>query len=394
MSPGNLTSGDGMQVSVERPETYREKELRRQIAKFLETWGKYDSVQRFARKYGKLNTLRGYLADLDVYFRWLPTVGVSLEPDELVKDNLRCVYESNATDVGTKRKHTDLLDRYVNVCLVENGVDESSRHRKVAAIRMFYKRNDSPLFGDFSMAEGRPEKRKRTPSADDIREVLKALPIQQRAPLVLMWQTGMEPAAALALRWNEVNPDARVLRFDFSGRKSHRKPYFKLAGNDTISLLKIWRQKWAEDMGREATPSDLIFYGKRHGGMSPGWINSCFKKAAIRLYKEGLVTQGDPDSWHIYALRHSFSTECAHAGVDREVREFWMGHVSAISWVYQHPELHEEDFIREYEKVEPYLSLNPSEIVTERRVRGGIRGPSSTVGAPNPGIRLCRVGPE
>src|SRR5215831_9121494 len=96
-------------------ETYRERELRHQIEKYLETWGIYESVERFTRKYGKLTTRREYLCDLDLYFRWLPTVGVSLNPDELVKDNLRCVYESKATDVGTKRRHTDLLDRYANV---------------------------------------------------------------------------------------------------------------------------------------------------------------------------------------------------------------------------------------------------------------------------------------
>lgn len=48
---------------------------------------------------------------------------------------------------------------------------------------------------------------------------------------------------------------------------------------------------------------------------------------------------------------------------------FWLGHVSAISWVYQHPKLHEEDFVKEYLKVEPYLSLNPSEVVVEERVK-------------------------
>lgn len=53
----------------------------------------------------------------------------------------------------------------------------------------------------------------------------------------------------------------------------------------------------------------------------------------------------------MYALRHSFSTECAHAGVRREIREFWMGHISGIAFVYQHgDELHEEDFIQEYAK--------------------------------------------
>ena len=48
---------------------------------------------------------------------------------------------------------------------------------------MFYRRNDSPLFGDFLVTENRPEKRKRTPSIDGIREMFKALRIQQRALL-------------------------------------------------------------------------------------------------------------------------------------------------------------------------------------------------------------------
>jgi integrase len=350
-------------------ETYREKELRRQIGKFLETWGRYESVQRFIRKYGKLNTCRGYLADLDLYFRWLSSVGTNLTPDELVRDNLKCVYESGAAEVGTKRKHTDLMDRYANVYLVEQGLGYSTRHRKVAAIRQFYRRNDSDLFGDFSLSDGKPEQRRKALSADDIREVLKALPLQQRVPLVVMWQTGAEPAAALALKWGEFSLEGKYIRLDFVGRKRHKRPYFKLAGKDSITLLKIWRQKWVEDLERDPAPADLVFSGKRHGPMSPGWLNACFKESAVRLHKQGLVSNGDSDSWHVYALRHSFSTECAHAEVNREVREFWMGHVSAISWVYQHPELHEEDFVREYSKVEPYLSLNPTEVVTEARVR-------------------------
>jgi hypothetical protein len=40
-----------------------------------------------------------------------------------------------------------------------------------------------------------------------------------------------------------------------------------------------------------------------------------------------------------------------------------MGHLSGISWVYQHPELHRDDMIAEYRKVEPYLSLDYNEAV-------------------------------
>ncbi len=49
-----------------------------------------------------------------------------------------------------------------------------------------------------------------------------------------------------------------------------------------------------------------------------------------------------------------------------------MGQVGAIRWVCQHPELHEDDFVDEYQKVEPYLSLNPNEVVTERESRTNV----------------------
>ncbi len=295
--------------------------------------------------------------------------------DELIKDNLTCVYESKATDVETKRKHTDLLLQYTNTYLVEKGNGYSSRHRKAAAVRQFYLRNDSPLFGDFVVADGKAGKQRGMPSADDIREVLKALPTEKRTPLVLMWQTGAEPSAVLALKWGDLRLDGDHYKLEFVGRKRHRRPYFKLAGRESIILLKIWREDWRGIIGREPSEGDLVFLGKKrrfskeHSPVSPGWLNTCFKETAMRLHKQGLVKNGDSHAWHVYVLRHSFSTECSHAEVKPEVREFWMGHVSAISWVYQHPELHEDDFVREYQKVEAYLSLNPGELVTEKRIK-------------------------
>jgi integrase len=362
----------GMQAPT--TETYRERELRTQIKRFMETWGTFESIQRLSRRYGKANTLRGYLADLDLYFRWLRSEGVAMNPDELIKDNLKCVY-SGPEQVATKRRHTDWLDRYANVYLLERGDGYSSRHRKVAAIRAFYHWNDSDLFGAFSLLDGKTEARGRPLSADDIREVMKSLPIEKRAPLLLMWQTGAEPSAVLALKWGEVALDGAYIKLDFAGRKRHKREYFKIAGRDSINLLKIWREEWKAAIGREPMKDDLIFLGKKrrfspeHGPVSPGWLNQCFKETGKRLYAEGLVKNGTPDDWHIYQLRHSFSTECSHAEVKAEVREFWMGHISAISWVYQHPELHEQDFVDEYRKVEPYVSLSQSERAIEERVK-------------------------
>ncbi len=197
-----------------------------------------------------------------------------------------------------------------------------------------------------------------------------------KAPLVLMWQTAAEPAAILALKWADVNLDERYLKLEFAGRKKHKLEYFALAGKDSITLLKIRRQKWTRNMGREPLPGDLIFFNKKrkereeHGPLSPGWLNECFKETAMRLFKEGLISSGDRASWHIYALRHSFKTEPEHAGMKSGVVEFLMGHNKGIAWTYDNrDQLHPADFEEEYARVEPFLSLSPSEIVVEERVK-------------------------
>ena len=197
------------------------------------------------------------------------------------------------------------------------------------------------------------KKRLKTPSSDDIREVPKALPIYHRAPLVLMWQTAAEPAAILGLKWGDVNLEGRHIKLEFAGRKKHKLEYFTLAGRDSITLLKIWRQKWAQNLGREPTPGDLIFFNKKrkehqeHGPLSPGWLNECFKETAMKLHREGLISNGERDCWHVYALRHSFKTEAEHAGMKSGIVEFLMGHNKGIAWTYDNKDqLHPSDLSR------------------------------------------------
>jgi len=45
-----------------------------------------------------------------------------MDPDELVRENLVCVYDSSPTDVKTKRRRTDWLDEYVNDHLLNKGL--------------------------------------------------------------------------------------------------------------------------------------------------------------------------------------------------------------------------------------------------------------------------------
>ncbi len=155
----------------------RQAQIRRKTARKIEEMGRSHAVERFLNKYGRDNTKRIYAITLALYLRWLKRKAVNMTPDELILDNLHCIYESAATDILTKRKHTDWLDEYVNSYLVEAGRAQNTRVVTAAIIQQFYKRNDSPLFGDFQVSRGAQREPARPLDAREIRLVLKALPL-------------------------------------------------------------------------------------------------------------------------------------------------------------------------------------------------------------------------
>ena len=151
-------------------------------------------MERFLRTCGPLTTKKQYSNAIQLYLRWLrEEKGVTMNPDELMLDNLRCIFESKATDVTTKRKHTDLLDEYINGYLLDKkGQSETARGVKAAAIKGLYRVNDSLLFGHFSLTKQAPVAPDKPLLAEDIRQVLKTLPAHARAPLLCVWQGGIE----------------------------------------------------------------------------------------------------------------------------------------------------------------------------------------------------------
>lgn len=328
--------------------------------------GSYRSVERFLTGYSKPSVRRVRASHLFQYLTWLKNKkGVTMNPDELVKDNLVCVFKSDPTDVATKRRHTDFLNDFVNVWLLERKSPESTRMGISSAIRRFYQSNDSELFGDFRVSTQEPAKPAPALRAEDIRVVLKALPLNQRLPLLFVWQAGIEINRVLGLTWSAM-ADAYPLRLQFYGRKRHKKPYHTYAGRDILEGSKLWREKWTDLQGREPEPLDLIFMGKG-GPMSAYHLNSVLRETALALHRQGLVENGNPRSWHTHYLRHSFETEASHAEVKAEIRDFFLGHLKGIQWVYNHrDELHPEDLERDWLKIEPFVSLDYTKALAER----------------------------
>jgi integrase len=341
-----------------------EKNLERNLKQI----GPSEAVERFLSSYGKVRVRDTYSLHLLIFFRWLKEEqGVQMSPDELVQDNLICVFDSKPTDVGAKRRHREWLERFVNVRLVDHSM--SYRAGVASTVKKFYSRNDSPLFGEVRIAESQAFAPDKALKAEDIRAVLKALPPQIRTPLLLIWQSSCEVNRVLALRWKDVAEGLESgeypLKLRFVGRKNHKSPWYTFLGRNSIEHLKLWRQRWTETAGREPSPDDLIFEGKTKGsGLDHTWLNRQLRKTALRMKAQGLIENGNPPSWRSHLLRHSFKTEAEHAEVKSALVEFFMGHEGGIQKVYDNrDEVHPGDMRDAYLKIEPHVSLDYSEIV-------------------------------
>ena len=322
-----------------------------------------EAATRFLASYGKTEVKSYYAYVLGAYLKWLRSAkGAELTLDGLIRDNLVCVWKSDPVDVGQKRKHRAWLQEYVNVRLAASST--SYRRGAASIVKKFYEMNDSPLFGNLKIAETETFRPAKALSSSEIRAVLKALPLQQRVPLLCMWQSGCEVGKMLPLRWGDLQgleTGSRV-KLEFMGRKRHKRSYFTFLGRDSVEALRLWRGRWSEILGREPGPDDLVFLGKTKGGLDREWLNISLKRMALRLSSQGLIQNGHRESWHTHYLRHSFKTEGEHAKVSSGIIEFFMGHLEGISWCYDNrDQVHEQDFSEAYTKLEPYVSLSQTE---------------------------------
>jgi len=349
--------------------TVAEENAARDLGKHLEHIGPSEAVTRFIRSYGKVRVQCVYALHLKLYFRWLKGKGIDLTPDMLIRDNLECVYKSDAVDVEMKRRHRSWLEEYLNVQLTNKS--ESYRRIVLAVVKTFYAKNDSPLFGKVNLAEQTTYAPPRGLAGEEVRAVLRALPLKIRVPLLCMWQSGVEVNRILSLTWRDVeglDKGEYPLKLAFYGRKRHKRAYFTFLGRDSIEHLRLWRESWGELVGRRPGADDVIFVGKKRSGMDPFWLNRQMKSMAAKLESQGAIQNGNAESWHTHMLRHSFKTEGEHAGVPSGIVEYFMGHNSGISWVYDNrDQVHERDFVEGYVKLEPFVSLDRNEAVLRER---------------------------
>lgn len=356
-------------------------------------------------------TARQYSNKLFHYWQWLKENKAIEDMQALLDDHKKKKKE------GNEYAHIDLAKEY----LFSEGMvlkSESTRGVALSAIREFYKCNRCPLPQekiDLTVKEV-DEQRAREKLAlkqmtlEDIEKLISPMKIREKATMVILLQSGMGESEFVNefnvcrcreawLRNNgHVCEPSKVMRqlregrerikIEFVGRKSNDKSYFTFIGKDAMELLKRYLKfrkvliSRAEDRVKMYEAKERIGkklrdwerkalknYREKLQNLTPEWqdgqpifisnmlnpIDKCKIQRDVQTYKErtGLTDR----DFTPHNFRDIFKTECAHAGVDDAISEFFMGHSLDPLDYNKLDRLYPEDFEAQYSKVEPSLNI-------------------------------------
>jgi integrase len=142
-----------------------------------------------------------------------------------------------------------------------------------------------------------------------------------RALYVVAAMTGLRQGELIALRWQDVDRDARRIRVrrshvlgEFDTPKSRRSERSVPLSRRVARELDAWRLK-----ARWGSPDDLVFAEPASGEVLR-------RGALMRRYRRALKAAGVESGHRFHDLRHTFGTAMAAAGVPMRTLQEWMGH--------------------------------------------------------------------
>ena len=247
-----------------------------------------------------------------------------------------------------------MVDKYClrnyMVYLEQKGICKTSRARKTAALRSFFKflYLDKQLTVNlFDEIEG-PKKDKILPKYLTIDEVDKLLAMpdittangcRDKAMLELMYASGMRVSELVALRLEQIDLTMGYIRPIGKGNKERLVPI----GKQAIDAVEYYITNYRRKIDRY-WQTDVIFLNKNGKGLTRQGFWKILKKYG-RL--AGIKSELTP-----HVLRHSFATHLLQNGADLRAIQEMLGHVDiATTQIYTH--LMDEGKIAQYKKTHP-----------------------------------------
>lgn len=170
---------------------------------------------------------------------------------------------------------------------------------------------------------------------------------------VCLLATGADAADLLSLKIEFVK-DGRgrmtpLPRIKWEGdRLKDGFPFRTYFSREATNLLK----RYVEQERVDAGDGESLFVKEDGGPLSVQALRDNFRGAAERM---GYAKMGESNPFRPKRLRHAFREACSAAHIDSGYAEAFMGHSSGVSASYL--EKGEGSFLREYIRVEPYVTL-------------------------------------
>jgi integrase len=215
----------------------------------------------------------------------------------------------------------DLADR-----LRAEGLDASTIRNSIMPLRVIYRRAVSrgeitvnPTLGlELPAVRGR---RERVADPAEARQLLAALQPHDRAIWATAMFAGLRRGELMALRWGDVDVDARRIRVARSWDPTERAavPPKSAAGTRTVPMVSELRMQLLEHRLRTGRGEGLVF---GPDGVAPFTYSSAVRRAERAWRAAGLTKLG------LHEARHTCASLMIAAGVGAKALSTYLGHSS------------------------------------------------------------------
>ncbi len=265
---------------------------------------------RTEKRYSR-NTVTSYKNDLDQFIEWLEVNASDITPEDVTSGEVRAWM----------------------VSLIERGCTTSTVHRKMSALRAFFRymrKHDLSSF-DPMLGLKLPKKARQLPVfvaeealgrlLDDYRFGDNFSGIRDKTIIEFLYLTGMRRSELISLRDEDVDLSSGQVRV--TGKRNKQR-VIPLVGSFTKSL-----EVYLEARSKAGLAGDWFFV--------TGKGNKMYDKGVYNIVKRylSMVTTVEKKSPHI--LRHTFATHMLNHGADLNSIKELLGHASlSATQVYTH----------------------------------------------------------
>lgn len=266
------------------------------------------------------------------------------------KDDINRMFEFLGKDINNKEDviniTPDEVKQYLSY-LAEKNNSASTRNRRLAAIKSFYKflleeKEEDINYRILSISKAKTQRRERTYLEDDQidRLLMKTKNLRSKAIFTFLLSTGARVSDIKQITVDDVytpkGKDSRgndIYYVMVIGKGNKQRPlYFDNRNYNTLYWLRRYIDEYREKIiKRTGVNTNILFLTNEGNVISEKNLRTCLKRAAKKAGVEGWKEISP------HSLRHTFATHALNDGVPIQVVRDALGHASiATTNIYAH----------------------------------------------------------